>query len=116
MHILVIDDEISYLELLKEILDRKGYQVSTSPNALLALKQINSLRLDLIIVDFQIPGLNGLEFIDAIRKLKIETPAVLISGHEINLTREQRKKSNIIGYLTKPIDFDEMEKLLHQVC
>ena len=67
-HILVVDDDDRIRTLLKRYLQERGFRVSTAPNAAKALSTLNSLAFDLLVLDVMMPGMNGFELTEAVRK------------------------------------------------
>lgn len=91
--ILIVDDEYTIVETLAEILSWEGYLVRTAPDGRRALIELGTAVPDLVIVDFMMPAMDGLELIDRIRtdeRLR-HLPVVLMSAAPISL--EKRSKT-----------------------
>ncbi len=107
--ILLVDDEIMLRDLLAELLESNGYYVvivSTGEEALKVLTE--EIRADLVIIDYNMPGMNGLECIKKIRELKFTMPIILSSG---SLSVEENLNPAEIGVnsiLSKPYEFESM--------
>jgi len=107
--ILLVDDEIMLRDLLAELLESNGYYVvivSTGEEALKVLTE--EIRADLVIIDYNMPGMNGLECIKKIRELKFTMPIILSSG---SLSVEENLNPAEIGInsiLSKPYEFESM--------
>lgn len=107
--ILLVDDEIMLRDLLAELLEANGYyvvKVSTGDEALKVLTE--EIKADLAIIDYNMPGMNGLECIKKIRGLKFTMPIILSSG---SLSIENNIKPDEIGIssiLSKPYEFESM--------
>ena len=107
--ILLADDEPMLSELLSELLETNGYsviKVSSGNEVLTVLTE--EIKVDLAIIDFNMPGLSGLETIAEIRKLNLNVPIILSSGsmwvnQEIDLSAYK-----IDGQLNKPYEFESM--------
>jgi signal transduction histidine kinase/CheY-like chemotaxis protein len=108
--ILIADDEIMLRDLLAELLESNGYtviRVVTGKEALRVLTE--EIKVDLIILDYNMPEMNGLECIAEIRKFNKEIPIILssgslaLNGHDIDIN-----KSGINSFVNKPYEFDIM--------
>ena len=107
--ILLADDEVMLRDLLAELLESTGYnviRVTTGEEALKVLTE--EIKVDLAIIDYNMPGMSGLECIAKIRKLKIDTPVILSSG-SLSLTENiDLENKGIDNMLPKPYEFDTM--------
>ncbi len=119
-HILVADDELNMLRSLEFILEVGGYKVTGVKNGQEALDKILNANnsespIELVITDIQMPGLNGLELIDELFRLRIDIPVFVITAYgSRDLTRTLRNKGNI-EYIDKPIDDEDLLKRIHML-
>ena len=107
--ILVIDDEQSVGELIKVLLTRDGYDVTTAANGREALKQVEILRPDLVITDITMPDMEGMELISILRKQHGDLPIVAMSGNVVG--RSFLKVTEVLGAaatLNKPFSTQEL--------
>lgn len=108
--ILLADDEIMLRDLLAELLESNGFgviKVTTGTEALKVLTE--EIKVDLIILDYNMPGLNGLECVEAIRKFNKDVPVILSSGSlGLNGFNIDMKKAGINSFVNKPYEFDTM--------
>ena len=79
--ILIIDDDRISLKVIKEILERLGYKTLQADDGEAGLQLVRSERPDLVITDFQMPGINGLDVLGEIRKLNLGIPVILLTGY-----------------------------------
>ncbi|MGB9561194.1 MAG: response regulator [bacterium] len=79
--ILVVDDEKNICELYKTELEREGYNVVTSLTASEAYHHLENEKIDLIILDIRMPGLNGVEFLKELRKNQTDLPVLISSAY-----------------------------------
>jgi len=108
--ILLADDEIMLRDLLAELLESNGYAVIRVISGTEALKVLTEeIKVDLIILDYNMPEMNGLDCVTEIRKFNKEVPIILssgsleLNGHDINM-----KKAGINSFVNKPYEFDIM--------
>lgn len=109
--ILVIDDDKNARFFIKEALELKKYQVTEAADGLQGLKALESIHIDLIIVDIMMPKMDGYEFTREVRRAFPNMPILMVSA---KLLSEDRKKGFVAGiddYMSKPLDFEEL--LLH---
>lgn len=114
--ILVIDDEPDCLSALEEILKRFGYDViavEDGPSALQAIKNIPSL--DLVITDYQINGMDGLELLHSIRLLIPKVPSIMLTGHASIETYLKAFNLGVFEFLNKPIGAKEIGRSVREV-
>jgi signal transduction histidine kinase/CheY-like chemotaxis protein len=107
--ILLADDEPMLSELLAELLETNGYsviKVSSGKEALTVL--LEEIKVDLAIIDYNMPGLSGLETIAEIRKLNLDIPIILSSGSMWASQEPEIFKYKINGQLNKPYEFEAM--------
>lgn len=115
--ILVVDDNQVNLTVIKELLERYGIQVTLMRYARNA---IDSMKLgekyDIILMDYMMPEIDGLEATKIIRKIPgcsiDELPIVALTADVLNGTKEMMFSGGMNGYLTKPIDFRELDAIL----
>jgi two-component system cell cycle sensor histidine kinase/response regulator CckA len=83
LRLLVVDDEVTLLDLLRRYLERIGYEVEThsDPAAALASFEADPQRFAMVITDLTLPGMDGEELIERIRGLNPKIPALISSGH-----------------------------------
>ncbi len=107
-HILVIDDEKSIRNVLKDILLNEGFKVDEAADGEEGLKKIFSGNYDLVLCDIKMPKLDGLEFLDSIVAAKSEIPVIMISGHGNIETAVDAVKKGAYDYISKPPDLNRL--------
>ncbi len=111
-HLIFVDDEDAIVSLGKKILERMGYKVTaftSSIEALAAFKSADSF--DLLLTDYTMPKMTGIDLISKIRQQGIDTPAILISGY--NLTADILAKADELGVnsiIKKPFGYEVLAK------
>jgi DNA-binding response OmpR family regulator len=112
--ILIVEDEITTSQLVKMVLKRQGYRVVTATNGPEALRVADDLMPDLILLDIVLPGMDGFQVCQYIRKnpRTSSIPVIMFSG--LDRPADQRNAFNAGGddYLTKPVKMaDLLEKI-----
>jgi len=105
--ILVIDDERSIRNTLRDILDNEGYKVDDAEDGIEGLKLVNSKKFDVILLDIKMPRMDGLEVLEHIMKIT-DTPVVMISGHGTIETAVEAIKKGAYDYIAKPLDLNRL--------
>lgn len=105
--ILVIDDERSIRNTLKDILDNEGYKVDDAEDGIEGLKLVNSKKYDVILLDIKMPRMDGIEVLEHIEKIT-DTPVVMISGHGTIETAVEAIKKGAYDYIAKPLDLNRL--------
>jgi DNA-binding NtrC family response regulator len=107
--ILVIDDDEVIREALRRTLEARGYAVVTSASGFLGLEWMNKREFDLVITDFKMPGMNGIEVLRAIRVLQPDIPLIMITGYSTVETAVDAMKNGAVDYIAKPFTPDQIE-------
>ncbi len=108
MKILIIDDERSIRNSLKEILEMEDYKVDTAENGSDGCEKAEKEKYDAIFCDIKMPGMDGIEVLSKLIEDGVETPIVMISGHaDINTAVECIKKG-AFDFIEKPLDLNRI--------
>ena len=108
--ILVIEDEAAIRRVLKKILteESKDYFVEEAEDGLTAMEKIKEEDYDLVLCDIKMPKMDGVEVLEATKKIKPETPFVMISGHGDLETAVETMKLGAFDYISKPPDLNRL--------
>jgi DNA-binding NtrC family response regulator len=112
--ILVVDDELNTREGLKAALEDEGYLVLTAATGEIAKKILTQRKINLIITDLKMPGIDGLEILKFARQLAPETAIIIITGFGTIETAVKAMKDGAYDFLTKPIDIDKLSALVEK--
>jgi CheY-like chemotaxis protein len=106
--ILVVDDELLVAEMLAELLQDEGYAVTTAAHGKHALERVRQQHPDLIVTDFMMPLMNGLELAQTLRAdpATAGIPIVLVSGGQGQIARQHPEAFDIV--LNKPCEVDHL--------
>ena len=115
MQVLLIDDERAIRRALREILEFEGCVVDEAENGSQALEKLKARTFDLIFSDIKMPQMDGLELLDQVLALGIETPVIMISGHGTVETAVGAIKKGAFDFIEKPLDLNRILVLLRQV-
>ena len=110
-HLLIIDDDVDICALLKRFFERKGFAVTTAFKAQDGIDLIRARTFDVLLTDFRLPDLDGLEVIKTVRSLRAELPIIVITGYSDVNQAIKAIRLGAFEYVTKPIYPEEI--LLH---
>ena len=110
--ILVVDDEENFADNLKTFLQRSGNQVVVTHSGDQAIETAQSFAPELAILDFNMPGMTGIQTIDALRQRLGNIGCILMSGHLPDEALAQVSSCGIRHVLGKPFGFTELDSLL----
>ena len=115
-NILVVDDEPSWLKVLRYFLENKGYAVKTVSSGPEALQALQSYHPDIILSDVRMPEMNGFDLLDTIRKTPSvsTTPVIFFSAIDDYDARKTAKDLGAADYIVKPFDQEEVASVLHK--
>ena len=108
--ILVIDDELTIGEIVKDYLDEMGYRTFISTDAMTGLKLIEKERPDLVLLDVLMPEVGGLECLRRIKEIRPETLVVVVSGLQDEQIAKQAIRRGAYDYITKPFDLEYLQE------
>jgi two-component system response regulator YesN len=117
-NVLLVDDEPTIREGLRTLIpwEDYGYQVvDTATNAKDAIRKHESIRPNLMIVDIRMPGMDGLELIEALRETDSDLHVLILSGYADFNYAKKAITNRIDGYLLKPVDEDELISYLEKL-
>lgn len=109
-NILIVDDEPVFRKMAKSFFERSGYNTFFATNGLEAIEQISRGEFDLIITDYRMPGLNGLNLISWIREFKADTPVFLMTSYVNRDMYHLAMQAGAKAFLLKPINFANLVK------
>jgi DNA-binding response OmpR family regulator len=110
--VLVVDDEQNARELLSEFLTSKGYEVLTASEGEEALRKVKEDRPHLILLDVRMPKVSGLEVLRRVREIDQEVGVIMVTAVNEEETGNQALQMGAFDYITKPLDFQYLERSL----
>lgn len=106
--VLVVDDEVELVNMLVDSLNLENINAVGAYDGKSALEKIEKNKPDLIISDFKMPGLDGIEFIKTLRDLNYNIPIILLSGNADKVTFRDAWRLGVFDYFQKPFIFDDV--------
>lgn len=110
--ILVVDDEEDTLKVIASNLAREGYAVDTFSSPAHAMQRLHEETYDTILLDYQMPEMNGIEFLKKVKSFNKDVPVILITGYATIPRAVEAMTEGAYHYLTKPLNYDELKIVL----
>ena len=107
-NILVVDDELSNRRIVEQVLSRAGYRVETTDDGATALKQLDSLRPDLIVLDYMMPDLDGMDVLRELRKREDDTPVIMMTAYGTVERAVEAMHEGAYDFITRPFKPEHM--------
>ena len=115
LNLLIVDDEPDMLHFARVFFVKGGYEVFTAESGLEALDLIRRHNIDMIITNIKMPGMDGMELLREVNKVKPQMIKIILSG---GLTLDRIKEAIRLGcraYIAKPIEIDELRATVNKV-
>ncbi len=106
--ILIIDDEKSIRNVLRDILQHEGYQVEEAADGEQGIKMFQSKNFDLVLCDIKMPKMDGMEVLQQIMAINSEVPVIMISGHGTIENAVDAVKKGAYDFISKPPDLNRL--------
>jgi DNA-binding response OmpR family regulator len=113
--ILVVDDDRSACAIVSRLLSTEGYQVQTAHDGATALDAIDSNDFELAILDYQMPGMNGVELCQRLRELKPDMATIFLTAFATINTVYPAIGAGAERVLSKPVNFEELLPLVQEL-
>jgi len=112
--ILIVEDEPKMLRLLELNLADDGYTTRTATTAENGLKVLASDRIDLVLSDVKLPGMNGLEFLQAVKRANAAIPVVMMTAYGTVETAVEAMKDGASDFVLKPFSIEEIKLIVRK--
>ena len=116
MHILVVDDEHEFLELMNNRLQKRGFTVETAGTGEKALELVREHAFDAMVLDVKMPGIDGIEVLRRVKQMKPELPVLLLTGHASVEAAMTGVETGAVDYLLKPVPINDLIMRLRDIA
>ena len=113
--ILIVDDEVHVCNSIAEALKAVGHVVETALSGEEALKKLEVHKYDLIITDLMMPGISGMELLQALKKSDPKVRVIMITGYPSTKSTVAAIKSGAVDYLPKPFAPSELRRIVAKI-
>lgn len=114
IQLLIVDDELIVRESLGNWLKEEGYSVDSADNGHSALKKMNSKKYDLIVADFKMPGMDGIQLLQESKKIDPELQVLVMTAYASVDTAVQAMKQGAFDYIVKPFDPENVTQIIRR--
>ena len=108
--ILVVDDDPGMLDTLGDVLTATGYETSMASSGRAAIAKAQANRFDLVVMDVQMPGLNGVQTLHALRALDPHVSVIMMTAYTRDELVVESQRTTGFDVLSKPLDLDRFER------
>lgn len=114
--VLLAEDEVMLSDLLSELLESTGYNVLKVYNGMEVLKLLTEeIKVDMVILDYNMPGMNGADCAKKIRELNLDMPIILSTGSMSIADNQELRQAGITDFVTKPYEFDQLLQTIQKL-
>ena len=113
-NILVVDDDRLNRELIAKALRKDGHRVVEACDGALGLEILQALSFDLVITDFVMPKLNGIEFVERLHSLQPSLPILFITGY-LSIISDKTMLNDVAGILGKPFELETLRSTVQHL-
>lgn len=112
--LLLVDDEIKFLEKIAKRLELKNIDVTTATDGQEAIASAEKGRFDVAVVDFQMPGMDGTQVLKALKENHKHLEIIMLTGHATIDSAVEATKLGAFKYLEKPYDFENLVEIIKE--
>lgn len=103
VRLLLVDDEVGYLEVLSKRLTRRGYKVTTASSGTEAIRALRQWEFDLAVVDLKMEDMDGIEVLKVFKRMDPSLRVVMLTGHGSERAAREGISQGAFDYLIKPV-------------
>jgi two-component system, NtrC family, response regulator AtoC len=115
LHVLIIEDEPILAKNIRGYLVRYGYEVRIANTAEAGLSELETFNPDIVVLDFNLPGMNGLEALARIRAIHPRIKVIMMTGHGSIDLAVKAMRAGAADFVTKPISVSNLRQKLEQI-
>ena len=114
IRVLLVDDEEEFVEALAQRLEIREFDVTTALNGEDALERLEDKEIDLVVLDLQMPGVDGIAVLRKIKELKPLIEVIMLTGHATVETAIEGMKLGAFDFLIKPTETEELVEKINR--
>ena len=113
VRLLLVDDEVGYLEVLSKRLSRRGFEVTAARSGAEAIRALRDRDFDLAVVDLKMEDIDGIELLKILRQMLPVLKVIMLTGHGSERAARDGLSQGAFDYLMKPVDLELLVARIH---
>jgi DNA-binding response OmpR family regulator len=113
VRLLLVDDEVGYLEVLSKRLSRRGFEVTAARSGAEAIRALRDRDYDLAVVDLKMEDIDGIELLKILRQMLPGLKVIMLTGHGSERAARDGLSQGAFDYLMKPVDLELLVARIH---
>ncbi len=114
IRLLLVDDEEDFVSTLAQRLQIRGYEAAIASDGEEALNMIGHHTYDVLVLDLMLPGMSGLEVLQAVKRQVPDLPVIMLTGQGSTREGMEGMRSGAFDYMMKPVDLDELKEKIDE--
>lgn len=116
IRLLLVDDEVGYLEVLSKRLGKRGLVVTTASTGQQAIQTLRNNDFDVAVVDLKMTDMDGIEVLNIFKKMDPDLAVIILTGHGSEQAAREGIEKGAFDYLTKPCSLENLLDIIHAAC
>jgi len=112
--LLLVDDEIGFVDVLSKRLSKRNMDVTAAYSGTEAIQTLRKQDFDVAVLDLKLEDMDGIEILRIFKKLIPDMPVIMLTGHGSEEAAREGMACGAFDYLTKPSDLDDLVEKIHQ--
>ena len=110
----IVDDDEAVRDSMRVLVESYGHRVRDYPSAMAFLSDQDGLEPSCLLLDLHMPGMDGLELVELLRRRHIQTPAIIVTGQRDSLQMQRVRDAGVLALLNKPVADEELLSWIEQ--
>ena len=116
IRLLLVDDEVGYLEVLSKRLEKRNLNVTTANTGQQAIQLLRRNDFDVAVVDLKMGDMDGIDVLKVFKKMDPDLAVIILTGHGSEQAAREGIEKGAFDYLTKPCDLESLLDIIHAAC
>ncbi|MBR9985871.1 MAG: response regulator [Desulfosarcina sp.] len=116
IRLLLVDDEVGYLEVLSKRLGKRGLVVTTASTGQQAIQTLRNNDFEVAVVDLKMTDMDGIEVLNIFKKMDPDLAVIILTGHGSEQAAREGIEKGAFDYLTKPCSLENLLDIIHAAC
>ena len=116
IRLLLVDDEVGYLEVLSKRLGKRDLVVTTASTGQQAIQTLRNNDFDVAVVDLKMTDMDGIEVLTIFKKMDPDLAVIILTGHGSEQAAREGIEKGAFDYLTKPCGLENLLDIIHAAC